>query len=182
MNTLPCPTENSVSWKYYEQWKLSLAAEPSVIFPWCFSGWENNSWAVLAMLSTGTSDNSETVRLLAVSLLQLLVFTSFCEDHTRSSDEKSLPKALKPLLTSAGKHTGSTLMCKSQLLHSNLLQARCFWYSQSALGVCLKDDSMPLWRNYLPTLDSVAGLACDLPQGQQDCSLNAEVLAYFPSL
>lgn len=42
---------------------------------------------------------------------------------------------------------------------------------------------MPLWRrNYLPTLDSVTGLACDLPQGEQDYSLNAKVLAYFPSL
>lgn len=129
------PAENSVVVKIlWANGRFPWQLNGQWFFPWCFSGMEINSCAVLA-ISIGASGKGK--RFLA-GLLQLPLFFTLWEDgllvmwwnqsshHIRNSGKKSLPKALKPLLTSAGKLTGSTLKCQSQILPSNLLWARCF--------------------------------------------------------
>lgn len=93
-------------------------------------------------------------------------------NHIRSCRKKSLPKALKPLLTLEGKRMAATLSYQHSLLLSSLFISMAFLLFTVSSRYVSQDSSMPLWRrHYLPASYFVTGLTCDLPKGEQGYSL-----------
>lgn len=102
-------------------------------------------------------------------------------NHIRSGGKKSLPKALKPLLTSEGKHMAATLTYQHWLLLPSLFISMTFLLFTVSSRYVSQDSSMPLWRrHYLPASESVTGLTCDLPKGDQGYSLTFKRWPVFP--
>lgn len=73
----------------------------------------------------------------------LVMWWNQSSHHTRNSGKESVPKALKPLLTLAGKVPGSTFMCQSQILSPT-------HYEQGAFNIHISSRCVSKGQQHTP--------------------------------